>query len=257
VTTPSTNERPGGKAATILVVDDEPTLRETISYSLRREGFIVETAAEGGRAIEIARERKPDLIVLDVMLPGMDGLQVCRVLRRESSVPILMLSAKGEELDRVVGLEIGADDYVTKPFAMRELVARIKAHLRRTKLDLPSLETNAGDKITIEIGALRIDRSSRRAFVDQTEIPLKPKEFDLLVYLASRPDQVFGRTQLLRDVWGYEIPIDTRTVDVHVRWLRQKLAETGAKVPAIETSRGVGYRLTLAPAAAPIGRETE
>lgn len=239
------SDSPASPPATVLVVDDEPTLRETISYTLRREGFTVETAAEGGRALEIARERKPDLIVLDVMLPGMDGLQVLRVLRGESTVPVLMLSAKGEELDRVLGLEIGADDYLTKPFAMRELVARIKAHLRRAQLDLGAKDPVLSQRVIFELGDLRLDPGSRRVTVGNQEISLKPKEFDLLSYLASHPEQVFSRTQLLREVWGYEIPFDTRTVDVHVRWLRQKLGGSGGVVPAIETARGIGYRLSL------------
>jgi DNA-binding response OmpR family regulator len=228
--------------ATILVVDDEPTLREAITYTLRREGFVVETAAEGARAIAIARERKPDLIVLDVMLPGIDGLQVCRVLRRESTVPILILSAKGEEFDRVLGLEIGADDYLSKPFAMRELVARVKAHLRRAGMGAPAPATVEPETITM--GDLTVDPASRRVHVGQTEVALKPKEFDLLLYLAARPNHVFSRTQLLRDVWGYEVPIDTRTVDVHIRWLRQKLVAHSGRLPSIETSRGAGYRLS-------------
>jgi DNA-binding response OmpR family regulator len=233
--------------ATILVVDDEPTLRETISYTLRREGFVVETAAEGSRALAIARERKPDLIVLDVMLPGMDGLQVCRVLRRESAVPILILSARGEEFDRVLGLDIGADDYLTKPFAMRELVARVKAQIRRAQLgSAPQPPATPAEPETIVIGDLTIEPSNRRAFVSGVEVALKPKEFDLLLHLATRPNHVFNRTQLLRDVWGYEVPIDTRTVDVHVRWLRQKLGARSGQLPAIETSRGAGYRLSNA-----------
>ena len=231
--------------STVLVVDDESSLRETIAYALRREGFVVETAAEGTRALAIARERKPDLIVLDIMLPGLDGLQICRALRRESSVPILMLSAKGEELDRVLGLEIGADDYLTKPFAMRELVARIKANLRRVQLEAaravePSATINA-----ISLGELSMDPASRRAAVGNRLLALKPKEFDLLLHLANRPDHVFTRAQLLRDVWGYEYQINTRTVDVHVRWLRQKLNDSGGNVPRIETSRRVGYQLTM------------
>jgi two-component system alkaline phosphatase synthesis response regulator PhoP len=238
-------------AATILVVDDEPTLREAIAYALRREGFKVEVAAEGGRAITIARERKPDLVVLDVMLPGLDGLQVCRVLRRESSVPILMLSAKGEELDRVLGLEIGADDYLTKPFAMQELLARIRANLRRVQIETDRnarIPANAGQ---IAMGDLRVDSNARRAFVRDVEISLKPREFDLLAYLVANPGRAISRDQLLRDVWDYQTAMDTRTVDVHVRWLRQKLGEAGGNVPEIETSRKVGYRLSL-PAIDPI-----
>lgn len=229
----------------ILVVDDEPTLRETISYALRREGYVVETAAEGSRALTIARERQPDLIVLDVMLPGMDGLQVCRTLRRESTVPIIMLSAKGEEFDRVLGLEIGADDYLTKPFAMRELLARIKAQLRRISLESSKFVEAAGDPDVITLGDLIIDRGARKASVAGHDLSLKPKEFDLLAYLARHRDKVINRAQLLREVWGYEVPVDTRTIDVHVRGLRQKLSTAGGVLPDIETSRGSGYRLVL------------
>jgi DNA-binding response OmpR family regulator len=230
---------------TILVVDDEPSLRDAIAYALRRDGFNVEVAAEGTRALAIARERKPDLVVLDVMLPGLDGLQVCRALRKESAVPILMLSAKGEELDRVLGLEIGADDYLTKPFAMRELLARIRANLRRVQLELDRNAAPIDAATQSEIGDLRIDILGRRAYVRGTELALKPREFDLLAYLAANPDRVVSREQLLREVWGYEMAIDTRTIDVHIRWLRQKLTELGGNVPEIETSRKVGYRLTL------------
>jgi DNA-binding response OmpR family regulator len=237
-------EHPAPTGQTILVVDDEPTLRETVSYTLRREGFLVETAAEGTRALAIARERKPDLVVLDVMLPGMDGLQVCRALRRESTVPIIMLSARGEELDRVLGLEIGADDYLTKPFAMRELVARIRAQLRRVSLDsTPALAANR--VATIDLGDLRIDQDGRRVSISGRDVQLKPMEFDLLVHLAVHRDKVATRAQLLRDVWGYEMPVDTRTVDVHVRGLRQKLAAFSGTIPEIETSRGSGYRLVM------------
>lgn len=229
---------------TILVVDDEPTLRETVAYTLRREGFVVETAAEGTRALAIARERNPDLVVLDVMLPGMDGLQVCRALRRESTVPIIMLSARGEELDRVLGLEIGADDYLTKPFAMRELVARVRAQLRRASFDNPRQPPPDGPS-SIDLGDLRIDRDGRRVTIAGREVQLKPREFDLLTYLALHRDKVATRSRLLREVWGYDVPVDTRTVDVHVRGLRQKMSAGPGIVPEIETSRGSGYRLVM------------
>ncbi len=240
------SEQPTGSKVTILVVDDESSLRETIAYTLRREGFVVETAAEGSRALAIARERQPDLVVLDVMLPGMDGLQVCRALRRESTVPILMLSAKGEELDRVIGLEIGADDYLTKPFAMRELVARIKAQLRRVSLESSKISEQTATSDLITLGDLNIDQAGRRAIASGREINLKPKEFDLLVYLATHRDKVVTRSQLLREVWGYEVAIDTRTIDVHIRGLRLKLSEQAGQMPDIETSRGSGYRLVVA-----------
>ena len=231
--------------ATILVVDDEPSLREAIAYALRRDGFNVEVAAEGTRALAIAIDRKPDLIVLDVMLPGLDGMQVLRALRKESAVPVLMLSARGEELDRVLGLEIGADDYLTKPFAMRELIARIKANLRRVQLESDRNAAQPAPSTALVIGDLRIDPDSRRAQIGQHDLALKPREFELLAYLAQHQDRVVSRDQILRDVWGHEMSVDTRTVDVHIRWLRQKLSESDGLVPGIETSRKVGYRLSL------------
>lgn len=241
----ATTEPGTANKITILVVDDESSLRESIAYTLRREGFVVETAAEGSRALAIARERQPDLVVLDVMLPGMDGLQVCRALRSESTVPILMLSAKGEELDRVIGLEIGADDYLTKPFAMRELVARIRAQLRRVSIESSKVSEQPSSPGGLELGDLNVDRAGRRIIASGREINLKPKEFDLLVYLATHRDKVVTRSQLLREVWGYEVAIDTRTIDVHIRGLRLKLGEQTGLMPDIETSRGSGYRLVV------------
>lgn len=229
--------------ATILVVDDESSLRDAIAYALRREGFVVETASEGNRAVAIARERSPDLIVLDVMLPGLDGLQVCRLIRQESPVPIVMLSARGEELDRILGLEIGADDYLGKPFHMRELIARVKAQLRRVQLEGSRIAPVQVDAGTVEIGDVELDLEGRRARVRGIVVALKPREFELLAYLMRQPGKVVSRAQILRDVWGYDMPIDTRTVDVHVRWIRQKLLNAGAASPEIETVRGVGYRL--------------
>lgn len=210
---------------------------------------MVETAAEGNRAVAIARERLPNLIVLDVMLPGLDGLQVCRVLRRESPVPIIMLSAKGEELDRILGLEIGADDYVAKPFHMRELLARVKAQLRRVQLEGtrgPAPASSANGKIVV--GDVEIDLGEHRVLVRGNSIPLKPREFALLAHLMKNSGRVVTRHQVLREVWGYDIPTDTRTIDVHVRWIRQKLVAAGAVAPEIETVRGVGYRLVMPPA---------
>jgi DNA-binding response OmpR family regulator len=240
--------------ATILVVDDESSLREAIAYALRREGFVVETASEGNRAVAIARERSPDLIVLDVMLPGLDGLQVCRLIRQESPVPIVMLSARGEELDRILGLEIGADDYVGKPFHMRELIARVKAQLRRVQLEGTRTAPLPGDAGTIEIGDVALDFEGRRTRVRGSVVALKPREFELLAYLMRQPGKVVSRAQILRDVWGYDMPIDTRTIDVHVRWIRQKLLNAGAASPEIETVRGVGYRLAAQAVESSAGR---
>ena len=237
-------------APRILVVDDEPTLRETVGYYLRREGFAVEVVDDGAAAIQAARTLHPDLIVLDIMLPTMDGYQVCRTLRAESTVPILLLSARGEEFDRVLGLELGADDYLTKPFALRELVARIRAMLRRSQMPMRGLggvEAASVDDSdvalrAVAVGDLEIDPARRQATRGGQALALKPKEFDLLLHFARAPTIVHSRETLLRDVWGYDFPIDTRTVDVHVRWLRQKIEGDQDAPQRIETVRGHGYR---------------
>ena len=253
---PRSNRSPGGERADdadaaprILVVDDEPTLRETVDYYLRREGFVVEMVDDGAAAIQAARVLPPDLIVLDIMLPTMDGYQVCRALRAESTVPILLLSARGEEFDRVLGLELGADDYLTKPFALRELVARIRAMLRRSQMPMRGLggveaATGNGDAAmrAVAVGDLEIDPARRQATRGGNALALKPKEFDLLLHFARAPTIVHSRETLLRDVWGYDFPIDTRTVDVHVRWLRQKIEAEQDAPQRIETVRGHGYR---------------
>ena len=256
-------EAPEPLLPTILVVDDEPSLRDALSYTLRKEGYRVEVAATGAEAIRAVRRQIPQAVVLDVMLPGIDGLQVCRMLRSESTVPILLLSAKGEEIDRVVGLEVGADDYLTKPFAMRELLARIRAMLRRVDMMTPHVTANsvlltreqpAGsqpDQSTpadvieepVVFGDLVVDRARRLATLEGSRLALRPKEFDLLHYLARHPGVVHSRESLLRRVWGYDFPIGTRTVDVHVRWLRQKIERDPAHPTRLETVRGVGYRL--------------
>ena len=254
---------PEPQLPTILVVDDEPSLRDALSYTLRKEGYRVEVAATGAEAIQSVRRLQPQAVVLDVMLPGIDGLQVCRTLRSESTVPILLLSAKGEEIDRIVGLEVGADDYLAKPFAMRELLARIRAMLRRVDMmtpkpnadsSLPSTRQTAEtltDRATpadvveepVVLGDLVVDRARRVATLGGSRLVLRPKEFDLLHYLAQHPGVVHSRDTLLRRVWGYDFPIGTRTVDVHVRWLRQKIERDPAEPRRLETVRGVGYRL--------------
>ncbi|MCA9878178.1 MAG: response regulator transcription factor [Thermomicrobiales bacterium] len=240
---------------TILVVDDEPAITDSIAYTLRKEGYRVEIAATGPEGIAAARRLRPDAIVLDVMLPGVDGLQVCRTLRAESTVPILLLSAKGEEIDRVVGLELGADDYLGKPFAMRELLARVRAMLRRVQMMGGSPETApiavaeppapepAEDQV--RAGDLAVNRARREATIGTQPLSLRPKEFDLLFFLASHPNVVHSRKVLLQRVWGYDFPIDTRTVDVHVRWLRQKIEQDPQNPTRIETVRGFGYRLIV------------
>jgi DNA-binding response OmpR family regulator len=238
----------------VLVVDDEPSLRESVAYSLRSEGYEVIAVADGTSAISAARLHRPDLIILDIMLPGMNGFEVCREIRAESTVPIIMLSARGESVDRVIGLEIGADDYLTKPFAMRELLARVHANLRRTRMvtaeRVVSTPENDNSKAptTVVAGDIEIDWARRRVSQDGQLISLKPKEFDLLFYLARFPGLVLSRDALLREVWGYDYPVDTRTVDVHIRWLRQKLESDPSNPRRIETVRGYGYRFVADPA---------
>lgn len=232
---------------TVLVVDDEANIRDAIAFSLRREGFDVLIATTGPEGVELA-QRNPDVILLDIMLPGIDGLEVLRRVRATSNVPVLMLSAKGDEIDRVVGLEIGADDYITKPFAMRELIARIRAIVRRVGMTNESatavahqpLVTTAGSRI--HAGNLIIDIAARTVVDMGKVVELNPKEFDLLVYFSRHPGVVLSRDALLREVWGYEYRVDTRTVDVHVRWLRTKLEENPAMPRRLLTVRGSGYR---------------
>jgi DNA-binding response OmpR family regulator len=221
-------------ARTVLVVDDEPTLVATLRYGLEREGYRVVTAGDGEAALSVARSDHPDLLILDLMLPKLDGLQVCRLLRREMSVPILMLTARGEEVDKVVGLELGADDYVTKPFGMRELLARVKALLRRTDSGVETDRLVTGD--------LTVDLRRREITRDGVPLELKPKEMELLLFFVRHRGRAFTREQLLRDVWGYDFFGDSRTVDVHVRWLRQKIEEDPAKPVRLVTVRGTGYR---------------
>ncbi len=221
---------------TILVVDDEPTLVATLKYNLERESFRVLEAADGEAALEAARTGRPDLIVLDLMLPGLSGLEVCRILRKETRVPIIMLTAKGAEVDKIVGLETGADDYVTKPFGMPELMARVRALLRRAE---PG-EDDAPD--VMESGDLRVDLARREVRRGGSPLRLKPKELDLLGFFMRRRGRAFSREELLNQVWGYEFADDTRTVDVHVRWLRQKIEPDPAQPSRLITVRGVGYR---------------
>ena len=229
--------------ARVLVVEDEESLARTIAYNLRRQGYQVETACDGERALELALVTQPDLLVLDLMLPGMDGFDVCRQIRRSSAVPILMLTARDEEIDRVVGLEIGADDYMAKPFSMRELMARVKAMLRRRELlqeEIRHADTPASDMI--EAGELTISRATRQVTLHDQPIRLKPKEFDLLEFLMRNRERVYSAEQLLEHVWGYTYTRDTRTVPVHVRGVRRKIEDDPSNPTRIETVRGVGYR---------------
>jgi DNA-binding response OmpR family regulator len=226
--------------ARVLIVEDDATLRETLRYNFEREGYRVVAAADGLQALELAGSERPDAVILDVMLPGLDGFEVCRALRRESTVPILMLTAKDEEVDKVVGLELGADDYLTKPFSLRELLARVKAMLRRVQMLQPGGE-QSGARL-LQADDLRVNLDEHRVHRAERELQLKPKEFDLLVFLMQRPGRVFTREQLLSQVWGYDYAGDGRTVDVHVRWLREKVEREPSRPLLIETVRGVGYR---------------
>jgi DNA-binding response OmpR family regulator len=232
-------------AEKILVVDDEISLQETLAYNLKKQGYQVETAGTGTEALELAREIKPDLIILDVMLPGLDGFEVCRILRREMTTPVLMLTARDDEIDRVVGLEVGADDYLAKPFSMRELIARVKAMLRRVRLvrEEISQEDMSKPKAQImEFGNLRIDMTRREITVADEVVAFKPKEYELLTFFGQHQGQVLSREFILERVWGWDFIGDSRTVDVHVRWLREKIETDPANPQRIITVRGAGYR---------------
>lgn len=224
----------------ILIVEDDRNLSDTLKYNLRKEGYDVVTVADGAEALDIARREKPNLVILDIMLPKISGFEVCRILRKEMTVPILMLTAKTEEVDKVVGLEIGADDYMTKPFSMRELLARVRAMFRRA--DMPKLEP-AGEQESLKIGDLDIDIGRHQVFCRGSQLTLTAKEYDLLVFLARNKGFVFSREQLLDKVWGYDYAGDTRTVDVHIRWLRQKIEIDPARPRNLITVRGTGYKL--------------
>jgi DNA-binding response OmpR family regulator len=233
-----------GMAEKILVVEDETALRETLAYTLEKEGFITRTAADGRGAIAIAQEWRPDAILLDIMLPVLDGLEVCRLLRREMNTPILMVTARGSEIDRVVGLEVGADDYLVKPFHMRELVARVKALLRRVRMMQPAAADDAepAPEAPIECGDLRIDPARAEVLRGGQVLVLKPKEYELLLYLAHHRGQVLSREQILQRVWGWTYTGDSRTVDVHIRWLREKIESDPSTPARLVTVRGAGYR---------------
>jgi DNA-binding response OmpR family regulator len=227
----------------ILVVEDEPTLLETLTYNLTRQNYQVHTATDGVTAVELARELRPDLIVLDLMLPKLDGFEVCRILRQEMNTPILILTARDDEIDRVIGLELGADDYMSKPFSMREFLARVKAQLRRMRLMRE--ERESGDILPREIikfGNLTLDLTRREVLLEERALSLKPKEFDLLLFLARHCGQVLTRELILERVWGWDFSGGSRTVDVHVRWLREKIEQDPAQPVRIVTVRGAGYR---------------
>ncbi len=229
---------------TILVVEDEPALQETLAYNLKKEGYTVKTAGDGRVALETARKIKPDLLVLDIMLPELDGFEVARIIRKEMTTPILMLTARDDEIDRVVGLEVGADDYLTKPFSMRELMARVKAQLRRARLLREELSKSASPTAheTLTFGNLVINITRREVTLDEKPLQLKPQEYELLVFFAEHKGQMLSREFILERVWGWDFIGDSRTVDVHVRWLRQKIEKDSAKPERIVTVRGGGYR---------------
>lgn len=219
----------------ILVVDDEKNIVELVRYNLEKEGYEVVCAYDGIQAVDLARQDKPDLMILDIMLPGQGGLEVCRILRKESRIPIIMATAKGEEIDKILGLELGADDYVTKPFSPRELVARVKAVLRRTS-------AKAEEKDELIFDELSINLIKHEVRVSGKEVDLKPKEFDLLKLLSTNPGKVFTREFLLEQLWGYDYLGDTRTVDVHMRRLRQKIEKDASSPEFLKTVHGIGYK---------------
>jgi DNA-binding response OmpR family regulator len=221
---------------TVLVVDDEPVVRDVVTRYLQRDGHRALAADNGADARSMIERETPSLVVLDVMLPGEDGLSLCRWIRASSDVPVILLTARGEEADRIVGLEIGADDYVTKPFSPRELATRVRTVLRRTRPSRAPLER-------IELGRVVIDAATREVRRDGVAIPLAVKEFDLLWFLASNRNRVFSRDQLMSRVWGYAAALDTGTVTVHVRRLRQKLEDDPSRPTLLETVWGVGYRV--------------
>jgi DNA-binding response OmpR family regulator len=232
-------------AEKILVVEDELTLQETLAYNLKRQGYEVETTGNGQEALEIARRDHPDLILLDIMLPGIDGFEVCRVLRQEMNTPVLMLTARDDEIDRVVGLEVGADDYLTKPFSMRELMARVKALLRRVRLIREEIGVSNAAQAEAEMMVfddLVINLSRREVSLKDTALNLKPQEYELMLYLAQHRGRALSREAILENVWGWEYTGDSRTVDVHVRWLREKIEIEPANPVRIVTVRGLGYR---------------
>ncbi|MQA26496.1 MAG: response regulator [Micromonosporaceae bacterium] len=229
-----------GPAPRVLVVEDEPTIAESVAARLRAQGFDTEIAGDGHQALAAAAERRPDVVVLDLMLPGVDGLEVCRRLQARRPVPVLMLTARDDETDVLVGLGVGADDYLTKPFSMRELVARVQALLRRVERAAELATQPTPDDSDITIGDVEVSRSQRRVRRAGAEVHLTPTEFDVLVYLATRPRAVCTREQLLAELWGWAVAGGTRTVDSHVKALRRKL---GADL--IRTVHGIGYALEV------------
>ncbi len=228
---------------TVLIVEDETALQETLAYNLRQAGYRVLVSGDGLEGLRLAKTQHPDLILLDVMLPGLDGFEFCRRLRREHNMPVIMLTARADEIDRVVGLEVGADDYLPKPFSMRELLARVKAQLRRTRLlreELGAREIPSA--VVLRFANLEIDETRHEVRLDGQPLTLKPLEYKLLIFFARHRGQMLSREQILQKVWGWDYLGDSRTVDVHVRWLRQKIEPDPAHPVRIVTVRGGGYR---------------
>lgn len=231
--------------SSILVVEDEKVLRETLEYNLTNEGYEVETSADGLEAFQKAHTGNYNLILLDIMLPGMDGFEICRKIRAEKNTPILMLTARDDEIDRIVGLEVGADDYMSKPFSMRELLARVKAMLRRVRLmqeESTPAPVEPPSKEIMVFGDLVIDSIRREVRLNNVNLELKPKEFELLHYLAINRGRALSRDKILEDVWGWDYMGESRTVDVHMRWLRQKIETNPGQPRRLITVRGAGYR---------------
>tara|TARA_Y100000590_G_scaffold375026_1_gene439683 strand:+ start:1524 stop:2252 length:729 start_codon:yes stop_codon:yes gene_type:complete len=225
----------------LLVVEDDNSLGEVIKYNFLSEGYEVKLEKNGKEGLDSALRWQSDVIILDLMLPLINGIEICRTIRKEGIfTPVIILTAKDTEVDRVVGLEVGADDYVTKPFSTRELIARVGANIRRTEM-IKIARENYSDEI-INTGNLIIDKLSRKITLNNQDISLRPREYDLLLHMASNPSRVFTRDQLLQQVWGYEYAGDTRTIDVHVRWLRRKIEKDPSNPILLQTIRGVGYR---------------
>lgn len=246
-----TNTSPMSAPETILVVEDDTTLLETLTYNLERQGYAVLTATEGNVGLMLALNENPDLIILDIMLPRMDGVEVCRRLRQERNMPVIMLTARSDEVDKIVGLEMGADDYLTKPFSMRELMTRVKAHLRRIRLlreeyataGAPPLAPAPPAPSMLEFDNLVIDLARREVRLDGNPLQLKPREYDLLVFLARNRGVAVSRDLIMNRVWDWRhMGAGSRTVDVHVRWLREKIEPDPTQTQRIITVRGIGYR---------------
>jgi two-component system OmpR family response regulator len=228
-----------GDRKKVLIVEDDQTLVEVLKYNLAKEGYQTLSAFDGVSGLEIARQDKPDLIILDLMLPGLSGFEVCRILRQETAVPILILTAKTAEVDKVLGLELGADDYLTKPFSLRELLARVRALLRRS--EIVATKSTQGTKL-LRADDLVVDLNRHEATLHGSPLNLKPKEFELLAFLVQNKGRAFSREQLLEDIWEYEYEGDTRTIDVHIRWLREKIEPDPSHPIHLLTVRGIGYR---------------